>query len=90
MSLPKEDPRSESEKITEGKEEPKHLGEHTPETLTQEIVALSQTKPAFRSKKWYKRADHIRKILLERVEKDPRQYQGLLSKLDSIVKGGEM
>jgi len=45
-------PKEESKQITEGKTEPHHIGEKSPEVLQQEIFSLMNTKPAFRDKEW--------------------------------------
>lgn len=80
-------PRQQAEAITEGNSKPHHIGEYTPLVLTQELVSLGQTNLAFRDKDWMKRAQDIKAVIQRDMKKDPRRYQGLLSKIDSIIQG---
>jgi len=58
----KQTPREQAEDITNGNREPHHIGEHTPETITQELFSLYNTKRMFRNKKWDVKHSAIRKI----------------------------
>jgi len=82
-----ENPRIVSEAITEGNIGPQHLGKHTPETLTQEVVSLGNTKPMFRNKDWTTRAYKIKATIRSQMKENPRFYQGLLGKIDGIIQG---
>jgi len=62
--LPKESPRETSKKITEGKKEPQHLGNLSPEMVQQLIYSLQNTKPAFRDKKWNQAFDNITEVIM--------------------------
>ena len=55
-------PREQARDITEDKSEPHHIGEHTKETVTQELFSLMHTKRMFRSSKWHVRHRKIREI----------------------------
>ena len=78
--------RDQAEAITEGMPE-KHLGEHTLETLTQEVVALGNTKPMFRGDKWQSRASSVKKDLAEQFKQNPRGFLRLQKKLNAIIQG---
>ncbi len=80
-------PRQHAEHITDEKEEEHHLGDYTPAALQAEIVALGNTKPMFRSDKWNERAQMIKRVIQKDMKKDPKQYQGLLNKIDSVIQG---
>ena len=79
--------RDKSKEITDGDREPQHLGEHTLETLTQEVTSLGNIKPMFRNTEWMKRYDHIKNILEKDIKKNVRAHQGLLNKLNAIFQG---
>lgn len=51
----KKSSREISQQITEKVIENKHIGKYSYEALSQEMIALSQTKPMFRDAKWKKR-----------------------------------
>jgi len=53
--------REQAEDITNGKRESHHIGEHTPETVTQELFSLYNPKRMFRNNKWNVRHIAIRK-----------------------------
>lgn len=57
----KHTPKEQAEDITNGKRESHHIGEHTPETITQELFSLYNTKRMFRNNKWNVRHAVIRK-----------------------------
>ena len=48
----KKSPRKEAEEISEGKEEPHHIGKKTVAVLQQEYFSLINIKEAFRDEKW--------------------------------------
>lgn len=77
-------PREQAQEITETKTEPHHMGEHTAETLTQELFSLANTKPAFRDKKWQANWESINEqvsnLKNERIKRRIRdKAQALLS-----------
>ena len=65
----------------------KHLGEHTLETLTQEVVSLGNTKPMFRGDKWQERAQSVKKSLADQFKQNPRGFLRLQKKLNAIIQG---
>lgn len=79
--------RDKAEEITEGDREPEHLGAHTLETLTQEVVSLGNIKPMFRNTKWMNRYEKIKNTLEKDKKKNLRAYQSLLDKLNAIFQG---
>jgi len=66
-------PREKMRQFTTGQRDPEHLGKHTPETLTQELFSLKNTKPMFRNKKWQNRFDEIVKIVGQIKDKKVRE-----------------
>ena len=48
----KKTPREHAKEISEGKEEPHHIGTKTVDVLQQEYFSLINTKEAFRDEKW--------------------------------------
>lgn len=85
MMRGKKTPREISNEISEGKREPEHLGKHTPETLTQELFSLKNTKPAFRDKKWHEKYEKILRLINEIPEK--RVREGIQSKARALLTG---
>jgi len=78
--------REHAKHISEGKEEPHHLGKQTSETLDMELFSLKNTKPAFRNEKWQKRFNYVEAEVNQ--IKDERTKQGLVNRLKAI-RGGE-
>ncbi|MBA7492265.1 hypothetical protein ES702_02814 [subsurface metagenome] len=72
-----------SKSITDGAESV-HIGSHTPETTSQELYSLRNTKPAFRGSKWKKRAEGIRKSIMSEISKNQPRYQYYLIELNQI------
>ena len=87
MSSKVKTPRKQSEDISSGRTEPHHIGKHTPETLTQELFSLKNTKPMFRDSKWQKRYAEIQAHILQ--IKDVRVRNGILEKAKAMM-GGEL
>ncbi len=81
-----ESARDHAKHISDGKEEPHHLGKQTKETLDQELFSLKNTKPAFRDGKWQKRYNYVEAEINQ--VKDERTKQGLVNSLRAI-RGGE-
>ena len=84
--LPKESIRKTAEKITEGKKEPQHLGNYSPEMVQQEVYSLQNTKPAFRAGKWNKRFDTVKELILLNIShgKNLVRNQELLRNMELI------
>ena len=68
-------PREKAEYVSKGKIENQHLGEHTFETLKQEMFSLANTKEAFRDSKWNKKWEGIQKAL-KKLSKSERKSLG--------------
>ncbi len=86
----KKSAREVSKQITENVIENKHLGNYTYETLSQELIALSQTKPMFRDPKWKKRfiiIEHEIRLKLSTTTDKFSKYQSMLQCMKAI---GEM
>jgi len=62
--------REQSSKISSDESEPKHIGKHTAETITQEIYSIQNTKPAFRDQKWMKRFDSILEAIGKKLSRN--------------------
>jgi len=78
--------REVSKTISENALDNKHLGKYTYETLSQELIALSQIKPMFRDSKWKKRfivIDHEIKLKLSIGDKFSK-YQSMLRCLQQV------
>lgn len=86
--IPPKTARKEAEAISEGEEEPHHIGKHTPETLTQELFSLQNTKISFRGKKWHARYGQISAKIAN--IKDPRVREGIQNKARAMLQGGEI
>ncbi len=76
--------RETSKKISDGLTPNIHIGKHTYETLSQELIALCQTKPMFRDSKWRKRSNNIRANLLNKVSNGHKNFQPLILELNKI------
>lgn len=76
-------PREEAKAITDGEIENKHIGVHTLETFTQEMISLCQTKPMFRSSKWKKRCARLKQRLRD-SEIDKAKTRPLLWEMERI------
>jgi len=79
-----------SKEISDGSTPEKHLGKYSYEALSQELIALSQTKPMFRDSKWKKRfiiIEHEIKIKLSNGGEKFSKYQTMLQCLQQV---GEM
>jgi len=77
----KKSAREVSQSISDGSTPEKHLGNYSYESLSQELIALSQTKCMFRDSKWKKRfivIEHEIKIKLS-------QGGGMFSKYQSML-----
>ena len=77
--------RQKAKEISRGDRAPEHLGEHTPETLTQELFSLKNTKPAFRDKKWRERFDKIHRQISS--IKDERLRNQITQKAHDCLSG---
>jgi hypothetical protein len=77
-------PRDTAKKITDNLIPNTHIGNHTYESLSQELIALCQTKPMFRDGKWRKRANNIRANLLNKISHGDSSFQPLLLELNKI------
>ena len=77
----KKSARDVSHSITQTVVENKFLGNYTYETLSQELIALSQIKPMFRDAKWKKRfivIEHEIKLKLSKGDSKFSKYQSML------------
>ena len=63
---------------------PSHLGKQTFETISQELIALSQTKPMFRDKDWRHRARGIRAGILNLISSGNNKAQRMIIALNQI------
>ena len=76
--------RETAEKITDNLIPNTHIGNHTLETLTQEILSLCNTKPMFRDHKWHKKSRNIRANLMNQISHGNRSFQPLFNELNKI------
>jgi len=86
----KKSSREISQQITEKVIENKHIGNYSYEVLSQEMIALSQTKPMFRDSKWKKRfiiIEHEINLKLSTTTDKFSKYQSMLQCMKAI---GEM
>jgi len=63
-------PREIAKEISEGKQEPQHIGKYTAEMIDQEIFSLGNTKPMFRDSKWKKRAETVREAIDKKLSRN--------------------
>ncbi len=61
----KKTPREQSKDISEGKEEPHHIGKKSVAVLQQEYFSLINIKEAFRDEKWLKTWKELTANILE-------------------------
>jgi len=83
----KKSAREVSKSISSDSTPEKHLGKYTYETLSQELIALSQIKPMFRDSKWKKRfivIEHEIKLKLSNGGDKFSKYQSMLLCLTQI------
>jgi len=66
----KKSAREISKEISEGKEEPQHLGKYSAEMVTQEIYSLQNSKPMFRDFKWKKRFETVRQAVMKKLSRN--------------------
>jgi len=79
------DPAALARELAKEMSAPSHLGKHTPETLTQELFSLRNTKPAFRKEEWFDKLEKITRLIRE--IKDPRVKQGLENRVKAMMSG---
>jgi len=80
----KETAREISKKISDGVKDPQHLGAHSYESLTQEVISLANTKPMFRDTKWHKRSRNVRANILNKISHGEQKFQGLILELNKV------
>jgi len=82
----KESAREIAKKISEGKEDPQHLGKYSKEMIDQELFSLENQKPMFRDSKWKKRVQSVREAIMNKLSrnKDSIICQFQLRKLEAI------
>jgi len=76
-----------AKEISEGKQEPQHLGKYTKEMIDQELFSLENTKPMFRESKWTKRIEKIREEIHKKLSRNSNSIicQFHLRRLERIV-----
>lgn len=72
--------------ISDGNEEPKHIGKYTKEMIDQELFSLENQKPMFRDSKWKKRVSSVRDAILNKLSRNGNSIicQFQLRKLEAI------
>ena len=83
----KKSSREISQTITEKVIENKHIGNYSYEVLSQEMIALSQTKPMFRDAKWKKRfiiIEHEINLKLSKQDSKFSKYQSMVICMKAI------
>ena len=80
----KESARKTAEKITDGLTPNTHIGNHSIESLSQEVFSLRNIKPMFRDGKWRKRFANVEANILDKISHGQNQYQSLLWELDQV------
>ena len=83
----KKSARDVSKSISDGSTPERHLGRYSYESLSQELIALSQTKPMFRDSKWKKRfivIEHEIKLKLSDGGDKFSKYQSMLLCMQQI------
>lgn len=83
----KKSSREISQQITEKVIENKHIGNYTYESLSQEMIALSQVKPMFRDSKWKKRfiiIEHEINLKLSKGDSKFSKYQSMIICMKAI------
>lgn len=83
----KKSSRGISQTITEKVIENKHIGNYSYEALSQEMIALSQTRPMFRDSKWKKRfiiIDHEINLKLSQGGVKFSKYQSMIICMKAI------
>jgi len=76
--------RETSKKITDKVIPNTHIGNHSIESLSQEVFSLRNTKPMFRDGKWKKQYERIEGKILEKISYGQNQFQALYSELMQI------
>lgn len=76
--------REKSKEITQSIVKPSHLGKHSFETITQELISLSQTKPMFRDKDWNHKARGVRAGILNLISDGNRKAQRMILVLNQV------
>ncbi len=76
--------RSTAKKITDGVIPNTHIGNHTIESLSQEVFSLANTKPMFRDGKWKKQFERTEGKILEKISLGQNQYQTLFHQLAQV------
>jgi len=83
----KKSAREVSKSISDGSTQTQHLGKYSYEVLSQELIALSQTKPMFRDSKWKKRfivIEHEIRLKLSNGGDKFSKYQSMLQCMKAI------
>lgn len=80
----KESARTISKKITSDLIPNTHIGNHTLETLSQEIYSLRNTKPMFRNSDWHKKSRNIRANLANHISHGHTEFQSLFLALNQV------
>ena len=83
----KKSAREVSQSISDGSTQTQHLGKYSYEALSQELIALSQTRPMFRDSKWKKRfivIEHEIKLKLSQGGDKFSKYQSMLNCLKQV------
>ena len=66
----KESAREIAKKISEGKNDPEHLGKYSKEMIDQELFSLENQKPMFRDSKWKKRVQSVREAIMNKLSRN--------------------
>jgi len=83
----KKSAREVSKSISDSTIENRHIGKYTYETLSQEMIALSQTRPMFRDSKWKKRfiiIEHEINLKLSQGGEKFSKYQSMVLCMKAI------
>ncbi len=80
----KDSARDIAKKITDEVIPNTHIGNHTIESLSQEVFSLRNTKPMFRDSKWKKQFLKIDAQVRDQISHGHNQYQSLLIELTQI------
>ena len=79
--------RETAKAISENKIPNQHLGNHTPETLEQEIKSLARTKLMYRNAKWWNRFHKLSMSLGNLKSEFGDKYPELVQRMTSIASG---
>jgi hypothetical protein len=78
------DARATAKKITDEVIPNSHIGNHTIESLSQEVFSLRNTKPMFRDAKWKKQFLKVDASIRDKISHGQNQYQSLLIEMTQI------